>query len=114
MTLGEKIPGSDVMDLVRVMYLDNRFPTYQSLKEVLTDESGLSGGQKQRILLIRALLQKKEVLLLDESLSALDQNTFHKIEYYLTKLEQITLIHISHRYTQQSIPLYDDMINLSI
>ncbi|WP_153046620.1 ATP-binding cassette domain-containing protein, partial [Streptococcus suis] len=86
-----------LMFLIKTMNLDSRFPSYASLNEEISDDSGLSGGQKQRLLLIRALLQDKDILLLDESLSALDQETYTVIEAYLTSLADKTLIHISHR-----------------
>ena len=43
-------------------------------------ERGLfSGGQKQRIAMSRALVMNPEILLLDDSLSAVDAKTEHQI-----------------------------------
>ncbi|MCS4487415.1 radical SAM protein [Streptococcus sciuri] len=82
------------------------------LSEVLTGDSGLSGGQKQRFLLVRVLLQDKEMLLLIESLSALVQATFDRLEAYLTSLKGKMLIHISHRYSEVSASLYNEVIKI--
>lgn len=53
--------------------------------ETLVGEKGimLSGGQKQRISIARALLADKEILILDDSLSAVDARTEEKILHHL-------------------------------
>ena len=63
----------------------------------------LSGGQKQRIAIARALIRKPQLLILDDSLSAIDTETSSKIQSMLTKNNpnQMT-IHISHRVSQVS------------
>ena len=58
----------------------------------------LSGGQKQRLVLARALLKDSPVLLLDESLSAVDMQTEQTILGNLKKhVENKTIIVITHR-----------------
>ncbi|HFI0305164.1 ATP-binding cassette domain-containing protein [Streptococcus suis] len=112
LTLGREVAEEKVMQLLAVMGLTSRFPTYPSLMELVSDESGLSGGQKQRLNLIRVLLEEKEVLLLDESLSALDAETYRRVEEYLTSLPNVMLIHISHRLSDDTVNLYDELIRL--
>ena len=46
------------------------------------DGKPLSSGQRQVIMLIRALLLKPEVLILDEALSNVDDNKMSKILNY--------------------------------
>jgi ATP-binding cassette subfamily B multidrug efflux pump len=68
--------------------------------ETITGERGvmLSGGQKQRISLARALIKNPSVLILDESLSAVDTRTEHTIQHNLnTYLRDKTAIVITHR-----------------
>ena len=59
---------------------------------------GLSGGQKQRISLARALYRDPEILILDDSFSAIDANTESKIVNSLKEnRKNRTNIIISHR-----------------
>lgn len=58
---------------------------------------GLSEGQVQRIAIARALLHGAPILLLDESTSALDEETEHRLLSALAALREKTLIIISHK-----------------
>ena len=58
----------------------------------------LSGGERQRIALARIFLANTPVLILDESTSALDSETEHKLQLALsTAMENRTTIIIAHR-----------------
>ena len=58
----------------------------------------LSGGQKQRVAIARALIKKPKILILDDSLSALDTETERKvINNVQTEILDITKIIVSHR-----------------
>lgn len=68
--------------------------------QTVTGERGvmLSGGQKQRISIARALIKQPAVLLLDESLSAVDTRTEQRIQGQLnTFLQHKTTLVITHR-----------------
>jgi ATP-binding cassette subfamily B protein len=70
--------------------------------ETLVGERGvtLSGGQKQRVAIARSLMGKSDVLIFDDSLSAVDTKTDAAIRETLTKRRQnVTTIIISHRIT---------------
>lgn len=80
-------------------------------EKVLISGKNLSGGQKQRIALARALIMNPKVLLLDESLCHLDQNTEKAIMEYLWKsFSEMTIITVGHSRCKE-IP-YDQIIEL--
>ena len=60
----------------------------------------ISGGQKQRVAIARAIYHQREILLLDESTSALDSQTEKEVMDELIGLRgEKTIIAIAHRIT---------------
>lgn len=72
--------------------------------------NNLSGGQRQRIAIARALIQQKPILVLDEGTSAIDMQTGYDIESRLLNLDNLTLITITHKMSQELLSLYDEII----
>lgn len=58
---------------------------------------GLSGGQKQRISIARALAKECSIVVFDDSTSALDMKTEHKIQQEIEKRKNTTKVIIAHR-----------------
>ena len=85
--------ASQAQVLDNILDFDKKFKTILGEKGIT-----LSGGQKQRTAIARALIKKPKILILDDSLSAVDTKTEDAILRSLRNDEQkITVIMISHR-----------------
>lgn len=77
--------------------------------------SKLSGGQQQRVAIARALVNEPKVLLLDESLGALDLKLRQEMEYELKKIQRnlgITFIFVTHD-QEEALTMSDKIVVLS-
>ena len=91
---------AEVKEAARLADLEKDIATFAKGYETVIGERGvmLSGGQKQRMVLARALLKNSNILMLDESLSAVDTQTEKTILSNLQSyLPGKTTIVITHR-----------------
>jgi ABC-type sugar transport system ATPase subunit len=79
---------TELASLLRITPLLDRLP------------ADLSGGEAQRVALGRALSSKPKILLLDEPLSALDDETWEGMTALLAQVRKatgVTTLHVTHR-----------------
>ena len=96
----EDATEAELQEAVRLAYFENDLQNLPMGLETLVGEKGvsLSGGQKQRVSIARALIKKPEILILDDSLSAVDAKTEAKIiENIQTERSDKTTIITTHR-----------------
>ncbi len=89
-----------VKDMAQLADIDENIIEFQDGYETILGERGVtvSGGQKQRISIARALFKHAPILILDDSVSAVDVNTEEKIINNLKKTRKNkTTILIAHR-----------------
>jgi len=56
----------------------------------------ISGGERQRIALVRGVLLKREVFILDEITSAIDEENRRNIMDFLFEAKELTIVAVSH------------------
>ncbi len=95
------IKGKEELDVIVEQSLRDA-AIWDEVKDRLKKSAlGLSGGQQQRLCIARALAVQPEVLLLDESTSALDPISTAKIEDLVTELaSKYTVIMVTHNMLQ--------------
>ena len=93
-------PESSVLEMSRIAHADGFIREFENGYDTLIGERGvtLSGGQRQRVAIARTLLKENDVLIFDDSLSAVDMQTDRAIREALReKRKGVTTIIISHR-----------------
>ena len=96
----EKATMKEVEKVCKIAGIHNEIIKFSNGYETILGERGinLSGGQKQRICIARALIKEPKILILDDCLSALDNETEEKIILSLKSiLKNTTTIISSHR-----------------
>ncbi|WNM26964.1 ABC transporter ATP-binding protein [Demequina capsici] len=87
---GVKDPAQEVTDILALTELSE-----QAAKK----PAQLSGGQQQRVALARALINRPDVLLLDEPLGALDLKLRRAMQIELKRIQEevgLTFVHVTH------------------
>ena len=113
LTMYEDYPDEELFSVLRQVGLSG-YASREALEMAVTEDGGnFSGGERRRLCLARALLHKSDVLVLDEPLANLDQATAAQIEDVLLKLENRTLLIVSHSFSEQKLDRLDRVFDLT-
>jgi ATP-binding cassette, subfamily B, multidrug efflux pump len=103
-----------VVEYAKIADVDKNIVEFKEQYQTMVGERGvmLSGGQKQRICIARALIKDPNIIIFDDSLSALDTETEQNIlENIDRKIRNATSIIITHR--ESSAQRADKILNLT-
>ena len=109
-TLYNDYPKEKVKEILKKVGLEKFIPEMDNPDFVGENGINLSGGEKQRISIARALIRETDILVADEILSNLDNETALKIERELLNLNEITLIAVTHRLFEETLTDFDEII----
>lgn len=109
----------EIYEAARLACIDEDIKGFEKGYDTIVGEKGttLSGGQKQRIAIARILVNKRPIVIFDDSLSAVDTKTDLSIRTSLKNAQSdMTMIIITHRTTtakeaDRIIVLEDGMIS---
>jgi ATP-binding cassette subfamily B multidrug efflux pump len=90
----------EVIEVCKICECDEFIKNFESGYEQMVGENGanLSGGQKQRVCIARALIKNPEILILDDSFSAMDIKTENRIKNNIKNyLDNTTYIVVSQK-----------------
>lgn len=112
LTYGSNLTESQIISFIKGLNLVDFFKLFpEGLKtNVGKDGQNLSGGQKQLIAIIRAIIQNKKIILLDEPTNSLDVQTKNIIIQLIKKIKNKTILIVTH--DQTILELFDDFIIL--
>ena len=96
----ENASFTDVEQAAKAASVYNNIQSFEKKFETVLGERGitLSGGQKQRTSIARSLIRNPKLLILDDSLSAVDTKTEQEIVNYIRNtLNKTNVVQVSHR-----------------
>lgn len=97
--LGRNIDDDHLNEVVKLSVLDDDLAQFPRGLDTVVGARGLqvSGGQAQRIAAARALVNRPELLIVDDLSSALDVTTEHTLWRGLRTVPHLTILAVSHR-----------------
>lgn len=108
-TLFDEIINNDklskILNILDLKHLDaSRYISFH--------DKDLSDGEKQRLALARALYSEKNILILDESLSKIQDSLRSNIIDFLIKSDKRTILFISHHFNQEELKKFNKVLRL--
>lgn len=112
LTLYRDIPQESLDAAVSEAGLSSFVEKLQDGMETVIEDNGrnISGGEKSRIAIARSLLNKSEILILDEAFQSLDYETAKDIEKTILSIKDLTVLNVSHIIIGENKALYDEVL----
>ena len=96
----QDMKDQDIIHMLERLNLD-KFASVEGLDTMINEKgANLSGGEQKRISLARTLLQDKAIIILDEPLANVDQETVEKIENIILSIENKMIFVITHQFSE--------------
>lgn len=103
----DSVTDEEIITVAKIACIDGLVETI-GLQSILGERgTGLSEGQAQRVAIARALLSGAPILLLDESTSALDEETEAKLLANISAMRDKTCFIVTHRKAAMTICDYE-------
>jgi len=96
--LGKEISTKRILEYTKKIDFYDFIASKDEGLEYIINENGknLSTGQRKKILLLRAFFSSAEIIILDEVLSGMDNESRAKVENWIDEIRDVTFIIISH------------------
>ncbi len=95
-----------IFQITKIVELEDLVSSLKNKEDTILSDNAMniSGGQKQRILLARSLYRSPEILLLDESTNALNEDLEQRVLLNIKKFfPKITILLVTHRTTAHNL-----------
>lgn len=97
LTMHQHVDDEEIISLLKSLGL-NKYANKESLDSVLTSEGdNFSGGEARRFMLVRSLMKPSDILILDEPLANVDEESINKIMELIFKIKDKFIFIISHQ-----------------
>lgn len=113
LTMYRNTPDFRLIEMLSRLGLE-KFANADALDSMIAENgANLSGGEKKRICLARALLRDTDILILDEPLANLDNETANVIENLLLSITDKTMLLVSHQFSEEKLHAFDRVVSFS-
>lgn len=114
LTLYKNYSEAEIIDAISRAGLSDFVENHpDGLKRMILDNGkNISGGEKSRIAIARGLLNKAQIIFLDEAFASLDLEKARAIEKSVLDLENVTVVNVSHVVIPQNLHQYHQVITV--
>ena len=111
LTLYKDYTEDEINDALKRAGLDEFIKSLPKGIETIIYDNGknISGGERSRIAIARGLLNKSQIIILDEAFASLDYDRASEIEKSILNLENVTVINVSHVIIKENKDQYDQV-----